>query len=65
MAFIAFSKGVRVLRWMATPLVACIEIILNDDDVHDVLKIVLVLVLLCYGLRSVLGVIAFYKDSTA
>ena len=61
MAFIAFCKAMRLLRWMVTPFLGCLDAILRDDSVHDSLKILLVLALVCYGARVVLGFIAFYR----
>ena len=65
MAFIAFCKAMRLLRWMVMPLVRCVDAILCDDSVHDTLKIVLIGIVVYYGFHFIVGFIAFYKDTTA
>ena len=65
MAFLAFCKAIRLFRWFATPFVRCIDTMLEDDSVYDGLKMVIIIIILCYSTHVIVGIIAFYKELMA
>ena len=64
-AFVAFCKVMRLLRWFASPFVFCIDMMLKDDSIYDSLKMVIIVIILSYSFHVIVGMIAFYKELTA